>query len=153
MKRIVCLVTVVLAVLCFMPCSSSAAPTLKQIADYAKKMNNHMGDFNAIAENTSTGEVVIVLSLRDLARLWFIHVRLVHSILLINSLVQNPEDKERIKPIIDNNLKFIIGAIPLSIKEVNTGCAHVKSQAAIAQATKLRDDLRGLEELLRGFDQ
>ena len=68
--------------------------------------------------------------------------------LLIDSLIQNESDKQRVKLVISMRIKAIADGIDLTIKFANQNMARTNSPAVVATATKLKDDLRELKELL-----
>ena len=144
--------TVTLVVLCAMPCPSDAAPTSNQILSYQQKMFNHSKDLADIGKNIRGLDQEITINLMDIVDEYHIILKHIQDIILIESLVKNPADKQRIKPIISRSISFVADEIDLSINRINTGLSHLNNQAVISTATKIRDDLRGLQELLRNSE-
>lgn len=152
MRRIILLMTVTLVVLCAMPCPSDAAPTSNQILSYQHKMFNNSKDLIDIGKNITGLDQEITINLIVIVTESCIELKQIQDFILIESLVKHPDDMKRIKPIIRRNISFFGDQIDLDIKQINLGLSHLNNQAVISTATKLRDDLRELQELLRNSE-
>ena len=152
MIRILYLVAMALVVLCVMPCHSTATPTAQQISTYQKNMESHQEDLIAIGKSASGTDAEIAINLIDLTNQYSIQLAHIQDLLLIEALIQTPADRKRIKPVIDRGIRSVADRIQLSIRQVNLGIANSKNQGIIATATKLRDHLRELRELLENHN-
>jgi hypothetical protein len=148
MSRITGSMTIVLAVMCAMPCPSIADPTPQQIASYQKKISSYTVDLAQMFERLSMGDFVHALELTQIGNQYFYQLEHIKDLLLINGIVHSPDDKELIKLFTINRIKSVADDIDFSIKQVNATIASIRNQAVIATGTKLRDDLRALKELL-----
>ena len=100
-------------------------------------------------KNLAGLDKAIEQELIDLATQYSIQLTHIQDLLLIESVIQNDADRQRIHSIISFRLKVIADVIELSIKRANIEIADSHSQIISGIATKLRDDLRELKELLK----
>jgi hypothetical protein len=153
MTKIVWSVLIILTLLfCVAPCHS-ATLTLEQIEKYQKKMGFHQDDILAILRSiTGSSEYEFgedISNIIDKCEIRLLHIQ---SLLTIRSLIQNPSDRKRVKPIIDMVVKNVVSAMDSYVKQVNLNVSHIKNHGLINTATKFRDDLRDLKELLENSD-
>lgn len=127
---------------------------MEDIEKYAKAMIDHYQDLITLSRSMRGGDVETTLNyettqdLMNVASLYEIEMGHLQYLLLIDSLVAHEADRQRIKPEIRRDVREVAGRIDLSIKQVNLDLANLKSQAVIATAVRLRDDLRDLKALL-----
>ena len=72
----------------------------------------------------------------------------IKDLLLIESLIQSEADKRKIGPIIDSRAKGLAHDIDADVKMINTAMTYAHNRALIDTASKLKDDLREVQELL-----
>jgi len=152
MKKITGLVIIVLAAMSATLCSAVAATTPQQVAIFEKKLKVHQEDLIEISRNLSRSDAEIAISMIDLTNRYSIELAHIQDLLLIGSLIQGEDDKRRVKPVISSRIESVADGIGLSIKQVNLSLGHLNSQPIIATVIKIRDDLRGLKEILLGSE-
>lgn len=148
MTRCIKFVAIVLAAMFASHCFAIAAFTSQQVAAHEKKWIAHREDLIEIAKNSRGNDVEIAINLGELANRYTIELAHIQDFLLIEARIRGEADRQRVKPVINARLKFVAEGIDLSIKQINLSLAHLNSQALVATATKMRDDLRTLMELL-----
>lgn len=126
-------------------------PTSQEVKTYWRKMVSHQRDFLDIGKELAALDRIIASEQVALAELYAHKLTHIQDLLLIASIVQNEADKQRIKPVIGMSIKFMAEGVNLSIERVNERIAETKNPGSVAQSMKLRDDLRGLKELLLKF--
>lgn len=129
----------------------AAPPTSEEVEAYWQKIASHQQDALDIGKNLIGLDMEIQIGLTNLANPYFDKLTYIQDLLLIDSLVQNEPDRQRIKLVISRRIKAIANGIDLTIKFANENMAHAKSPAVVATASRLRDDLRELKELLLKF--
>ncbi len=67
----------------------------------------------------------------------------------IYNAVSNKEDRDRIRPMIQRDLAFYSKRLDFSIKETNLELGYLTRPGVVAEATRMRDDLR---EAKNAFD-
>jgi hypothetical protein len=135
-----------------MLCPALGAPTSQQVAGYERRLKSHQDDLIVIARNVRDRDAEIAINLIELAHLYSVELAHVQDLLLIDSLIQGEADRRRVKTVTGARIKSVADGIDLSIKKVNLGLARLNSQAVVTTATKIRDDLRALKELLLSSD-
>ncbi len=148
MRRNNILISVVLVMLFVMPCASVAI-TPNQILNYEQRMLNYREDLIDIGKNINGLDQEITINIIAVATEHTIILTNIYDILLIKSLVKNPDDINRIKPVINKNFYNVVDNINLSVEKINISLSKLHNQAVIAIATKIKDDLRELKELLQ----
>lgn len=155
MNRIGILAVILVAsALCAWPRYLAATPTSQQVSVFQTNMQNHQEDLLAITGTGKTAvdgnDAEIAINLLDLVNQYSVQLEHIQELLLIDSSVKTPEDRKRIKPIIDRGFKAVSTRIEISLKQVNLSIAHAKHQGIIATAVRLRDHLRELKGVLEG---
>ncbi len=69
----------------------------------------------------------------------------------IYNLISTKKDRVSIRPIIQLNIKYYISSLDESIRYINHLISSTKSPGIAASATRLRDDLRGFQQLLQSI--
>jgi hypothetical protein len=125
-----------------------ATPAAGSIAALSNKMHSRVTDLIQLAETLRGRDQQIAIEIGNVGAGTFKTLLLIRDLLLIESLVQNEADKIKIEPIVDSRVKRLAHDIDLDVKLINTGMAGAHNQALIDTASKLKDDLRELQELL-----
>ena len=136
-----------------MLCSAGAALTSQQVNAYYKKMDAHNKDLLQIGKAIrNADDVLLVGNLSDLVNFNMVQLENIEDLQLIESLIENEADRKRVKPVISRRIKLVAVGIDGSIRQLNLYVAHLKSQAVLATAMKVREDLHELKELLLSAD-
>jgi hypothetical protein len=125
-----------------------ATPTEESITRWAKKILSRAEDIRQLGRSLQGPDREIAFELVGIGT--DTHKALFHiqDLLIIKSQVQNDADKRMIEPIIDSRAKEFTKYIDIDVEMINAGIADAHNRGLIDTASKLKDDLRELKELL-----
>jgi len=66
--------------------------------------------------------------------------------------VSSKEDRDRIRPMIQRDLAFYRKRLDFSIKETNLELSYMKRPGVVAEATRMRDDLREAKNIFDSIE-
>ena len=127
---------------------ATAAPTAEDIAASANKLRSRTLDMVQLSKSLTGREQQDALNVAHVASEYHCKTQHIQDLLLISSLVESEADERKIEPIINSRVKTLADTIDTAIKLVNADMAVLHNQAAILSASKLKDDLGELKELL-----
>jgi len=107
-----------------------------------------MVDMSQLVESLSGGDRPIALEIALEAKWYLSKVEHIRDLRLIESQVQNEADKTKIELIISSRIKALVDDVDPAVNVINKSTAVLHSNAALLIASKLKDDLRELKELL-----
>jgi hypothetical protein len=143
------LVAVILLALLALLRPAHALPPAESIEQSVNTIRSRATDLKQLSEGLmSNQDRQITLFLQDGARDIRSDLQCLHELLLIQSLMDCESDKRQIEPLISTNVKYLAQKIDPTIKFINREIAAAQNQAVINTASKLKDDLRELKELL-----
>jgi hypothetical protein len=145
------IVTIILAGMSTGRCYASGDPKIdhENIVSYRNKLFSHGRDLLDIAKSTrSLKDQEMLRGLYDVAAQVGNEAGHLADLLVIKSRMRDEADKQVISMFIGNDEKYDVGLITLDIEQVNLNMANLKSPAGLIEASKLKDDLHALKELL-----
>jgi hypothetical protein len=154
MSKITALLTIIVTMTCAGLCTGADDAALKKIASYenlhsySNKMISHASDLADIAKGIHGLDQEIALKLAKTPERCSVALEHVHDVLVIEAVVQNQDDKERIKPFISLHIKHATEDVELLTRQLNETIGYLTNQAVTATAVKVRDDLHAIKELL-----
>jgi hypothetical protein len=125
-----------------------ATPTDESITRSAKTILSRAEDILQIGRSLQGEEKGIAAKLADIGSNTNDAVFHIKDLLFIKSQVQNDADKRMIEGMIDSRAKEFTKIIDLDVKKINVEIAYAHNRALIDAASRLKDDLRELKELL-----
>lgn len=129
--------------------SASAATPIEEFKKYHEKLINYQQDLLETGKNLTDFELHCWKEVYSIVSEYSEKLAHIRDLLLIESLIQSDADRQRVGLIIKFRLKAIHDRIENSVKMANIEIAGTKSPITAGIATKLRDDLREIRELLK----
>jgi hypothetical protein len=158
MKRIAVIGTMIFACLfasvleiTVLPCFAFDPPEIDtaKIASYRTKIQSRQGDLISIGKSTrSLDDQGMLIEIINRAGEIATELGHLEELAQIKSLMRDEADKQLISKYIGDDIEFAVKRLSLAIKSVNLNMANLRSPAGLTEASKLKDDLHGLEELL-----
>lgn len=153
--KLATIATITLAGMITTPCFASAPEiNVAQIDSYRQKIQSHRQELSSISKNSPSREER--LRFDDIIRAVLEIERAIlnlQTLLHIKSSMHDEADKQVVSKFISSEIEGdVLVGITEVLDSVNDDMAYLKSPAGVTEASKLKDDLRGLKELLQSRD-
>lgn len=118
------------------------------VAKSNKRFAEYQQDFVQFARASSGDEYEVAMDLSTIAAQAGDYMNAVLTLLNIYDDVSCKEDQEKIRPVIEADVRFYSKNLEVFTQEANLGIAHTKMPGVAAEGTRMRDDLREAKSIL-----
>ncbi len=119
---------------------------IQEIKSYNKKLSNHSIDIVETGVHTGRYSDVALDIANNIIPRFSTPLSHILDLLEIYSLIQNPQDRDRIRPIISDTVRLYSDQlefrVSISISELNSYISKIDNQGLISEILRLRDTLR-----------